>query len=267
MTFAETLKEFEDLIRKNLNPSEVFAGPAEREKIQNLSLLVSRDLPGEFLELYRRHDGQASCEFYPYGEFRIYSIEEIVQTVNDLKKLNQPELDDWLPLGDNGGNAQLYINLKSHEVLENTEGDVSVVAGSLEEYFALLCRKIRRKEIVWDGNTWVDREDYEDQESDRESVAFYESAEALIMKSPEKKSLLEMKKGHTREVYGYFESFPGKGRFFYTNGGYLQALPVEAIKAIYDEAREKKVYKVTLRKRGRFGLKFDVLAMEEVADS
>ena len=267
MTFSEVLEDFEDLLRKYLNPSEVLAGPAEQAKIQALSTLVSRDLPNQFLEFYIRHDGQANCGYFPYGEFRIHSIEEIIQTINNLRNLRQPELEDWLPLGDNGGSVQLYIDLNTHEVFENAEGDVSILAGSLKEFFAQLCKSIERKEIVWSQNTWVDRDDYEEQEVDREKLAFYESAEALVMKSPEKKKLLKMKKGDTQEVYGFFENIPDKGKFFCTNGGYLQALPVKAIKATYDKAKDKQVYKVTLRKAGRFGLKFEVLAMEEVETS
>ena len=169
----DILEKFEQLISSIDQAKGELFPPATDEELNVAEKELDIPLPEDIRTLYKWHNGQEGIHFL-FDEFRIYPLFEML----DMQRVNLEcctpdctEVTDvtgvfkdcianpkWLPIGDNGGNTMLYLDMDPGkqgtpgQLLEACDGEPEYNSNSIKAFMQEIIRKIESGEIVWNEN-------------------------------------------------------------------------------------------------------------------
>ena len=175
MAIDELWIEYEKLIG-NINHGLADLNPgATDNEIHCFEKKIGVELPQEFIDFYKVHNGQKGVLFI-FGQYRLYSLNEIIESSTEmqamfleknikliekngfLRKANKK----WLFFGTTGGEGELFLN-----VGYDNEGKIGQVGYyvhedgprfynlSFKSFFASIINDITSKRLIYDENAGV----------------------------------------------------------------------------------------------------------------
>ena len=167
------LEKFEQHLKPIEQANNELHPPATDEEINAVEKELGVVLPEDLRTLYKWHNGQVGIYFL-FDEFRMYKLEEVVDLYKNGMKHCEPDYfettDDsgvfkdsiantkWVPIGDNGGNTILFLDLDPGaqgvlgQLLESCDGEPECNFSGIKVFMEETVRKIEAGEIIWREN-------------------------------------------------------------------------------------------------------------------
>ncbi len=179
------LDKFEQLLNSIEQIKDELCPPATDEEINAVEIELGIKFPEDLQTLYKWHNGQVGIHFV-FNEFRMYALKDVVQFYKNGLEHDEPdyyETEDesgvfkdciantkWIPIGDNGGNTILFLDLDpgvqgvKGQLLESCDGEPECNYSGVKIFIEDVVRKIEAGEIIWNenaGSFWpADHEPY-----------------------------------------------------------------------------------------------------------
>ena len=173
-----TLEKFEQHLKPIEHAKDELLPPATDEEISAVEKELNIEFPDDMRTLYKWHNGQIGIRAL-FGEFRIYRLKEVVELYKNGIKHCEPdyfEIEDdlgvfkdcianhkWIPIGDNGGNTILFLDMDPGEqgttgqLLESCDGEPECNFSGIKEFMNYLVKRIETGEVKWNeytGSFW-----------------------------------------------------------------------------------------------------------------